>query len=95
MLEAERGALDEALADKLAVIPSWVPQQLEDTAGLLTDTPERTKTVFRQMGVSFTLYPVHDEGPRSFFRAEGATDVAHFDFRSVSTSARLDQRSTL
>jgi site-specific DNA recombinase len=86
----ELSALDEPLDEKLAVMPSWVRQQLEDTAGLLTDTPERTKTVFRQMGVSFTLFPVHDEGQRPFLRAEAATDFAHVisgQF-SVSTSDR-------
>jgi hypothetical protein len=76
-LRAELNALDELLDDKLAVIPSWVRQQLEDTAGLLTVTPERTKSVFRQMGVSFTLYPVQEEGQRPFLRAEGASDFAH------------------
>jgi site-specific DNA recombinase len=94
-LEAERRTLDEPLDDKLAVIPSWVRQQLEDTAGLLSDAPERTKAVFRQIGVSFMLYPVREEGQRPFLRAEGATDFAHVisgQF-SVSTGGRLDLRS--
>jgi site-specific DNA recombinase len=30
-------ALDEPLAERLAVIPTWVRQQLEDTAGLLSE----------------------------------------------------------
>ncbi|HYT73768.1 MAG TPA: recombinase family protein [Vicinamibacterales bacterium] len=87
-LQAERDALDEPLDEKLAVIPSWVRQQLTDTAGLLRDTPERTKTAFRRMGVSFTLHPVHEDGQRPFLRAEGATDFAHVISGrfSVSTS---------
>jgi site-specific DNA recombinase len=95
-LQAEREALDEPLDEKLAVIPSWVRQHLEDTAGLLSDTPERTKTLFRQFGVSFTLYPVHDEGSRPFLRAESSTDfgsVISGQF-SVSTSVGSDPRST-
>jgi len=82
------------LDEKLAVIPSWVRQQLEDTAGLLTDTPEKTKTVFRRLGVSFTLFPVYTESPRPFLRAEAATDFAHVisgQF-SVSSSARLSPK---
>ena len=93
-LESERNVLDEPLDDKLAVIPSWVRQQLEDTAGLLSDTPERTKAVFRQMDVSFTLYPVHEEGAQPFLRAEAETDFAQMisgQF-SVSTSAASNLR---
>jgi hypothetical protein len=76
-------------------MPSWVRQQLEDTAGLLTDAPERTKAVFRQMGVSFTLYPVRHEGQRPFLRAEGTSDFAHVisgQF-SASTSGLSNLRS--
>jgi hypothetical protein len=48
------------------------------------------------MDVSFTLYPVHEEGQRPFLRAEGASDFAHAisgQF-SVSTSARFSPGST-
>jgi site-specific DNA recombinase len=75
-LDAELVALEEPLDNKLAVMPTWVHQQLEDTASLLTETPERTKAVFRQMGVSFTLWPVQEAGQRPFLRAEGVTDFA-------------------
>ena len=91
-LQAERDTLNEPLDGKLVVIPSWVRQQLADTAGLLSDTPERTKMAFRQMGVSFTLHPVHEDAQRPFLRAEGTTDVAQMisgQF-SVSTSAALN-----
>jgi DNA invertase Pin-like site-specific DNA recombinase len=95
-LRAEEDGLNEPLDEKLAVIPSWVRQQLEDTASLLTDTPEKTKTAFRRMGVSFRLFPVHDEGQRPFLRAEAQTDVARAisgQF-SVSTSALTHLVST-
>jgi hypothetical protein len=68
---------------------------LSTRAGLLSDTPERTKTLLGEMGVSFTLYPVHEEGQRPFLRAEGANDIAHVisgQF-SVSTSVGSDLRS--
>lgn len=94
-LERELRALDEPLDNKLAVIPSWVRQQLEDTASLLSDTPERTKTVFREMGVGFTLHPVYEDGQRPFLRAEGMSDFAHVISGrfSVSTTAQSSLRS--
>lgn len=76
-MEIELGALDEPLERKLAVMPTWVRQQLADTAGLLSETPERAKTEFKRLGVGFTLHPVYDEGARSFLRAEGTTEFAH------------------
>lgn len=86
-LERDRQALDEPLENKLAVIPSWVRQQIEDTAGLLADSADRTKAVFRQMGVRFTLRPVGEVGDRPFFRAEGETDVAQLIAGRLSLSA--------
>lgn len=75
-LEAELATLAEPLERKLAVMPTWVRQQLEDVAGLLTDTPERTKAEFKRLGVAFTLHPVHEQRARPFLRAEGTTDFA-------------------
>jgi hypothetical protein len=95
-LQGELAAFNEPLDEKLAVMPSWVRQQLEDTAALLTDTPERTKTVFRQMGVSFTLHPVREQGQRPFLRPVGASDIAHVisgQF-SVSTSGAFHPESS-
>jgi DNA invertase Pin-like site-specific DNA recombinase len=94
-LEAHLRALDEPLENKLAVIPSWVRQQLEDTAGLLADTPERTKAVFKRMGVQFTLHPMGTLGERPYFRAVGETDVAEFMAGELSmpTSGRSGARA--
>ncbi|PYR74942.1 MAG: hypothetical protein DMF86_16800, partial [Acidobacteria bacterium] len=95
-LEGELRALDERLDGKLAVMPGWVRHQLADLAGLLSDTPERTKTAFRDLGVGFTLSPVGapDTGRRPFLRAEGETDFARLISGQfpVSTTGRSDLR---
>ena len=74
-LQGELNALDEPLEQKLAVMPTWVRQQLEDTAGLLSDAPERTKAQFKRLGVAFALHPVRDAA-RPFLLAEGTTEIA-------------------
>jgi hypothetical protein len=58
-------------------MPTWVRQQLENTAALLAETPERTKAEFRRLGLLYVLRPVHNESSRSFLRAEGTTDLAN------------------
>jgi len=93
-LQQELAALNEPLDAKLVVVPEWVRQQLEDTADLLSGTPERTKTLFRQMGVAFTLHPVHESGARPFLRAEATANWARLisgQF-SPSTSVLSNQR---
>lgn len=75
-LTAELDAVSEPLESKLAVMPTWVRQQLEDVAGLLSEAPERTKAEFRRLGVGFVLHPVREEGGRPFLRAEGTTELA-------------------
>lgn len=94
-LQDELRALDAPLDEKLAVIPSWVRQQLGDTASVLTETPERTKAEFRKMGVAFTLTPVRDEGARPFLRAIGVTEFAQLISGQfpISTTAASDLRS--
>jgi site-specific DNA recombinase len=76
-LEGTLSALDEPLERKLAVMPTWVRQQLEDTAGLLSEAPERAKAEFKRLGVAFTLHPVYSDVGRPFLRAEGTSDFAH------------------
>jgi len=71
-LEAQRAALDEPLEQRLAVMPVWVRQQLEDSAGLLAESPERSKAEFQRLELQFTIRPVYDEAPRAFLRAEGS-----------------------
>jgi ElaB/YqjD/DUF883 family membrane-anchored ribosome-binding protein len=70
-LTYELDELAKPLEQKLKVIPTWVRQQLEDVVGLLSETPEKTKAEFKRLGVSFTLYPVRDEGARPFLRSGG------------------------
>jgi DNA invertase Pin-like site-specific DNA recombinase len=101
-LHGELEALSEPLEQKLAVMPTWVRQQLEDTAGLLAETPERTKAEFKRLGLSFVLRPTQSEGGKTFLRAEGTTDFANLIsgqcFQSSttdSTSPRRDASRTL
>jgi site-specific DNA recombinase len=91
-LDAQLADLDEPLRDKLAVIPGWVRQQLEDVAGLLGDNPVRTRAEFRRLGVSMTVEPVRDEG-RPFLRATGSVDFSRLAFSRYfpgSISGRSD-----
>jgi len=89
-LQAELDTLSEPLEHNLAVMPTWVRQQVEDLARLLSDTPERTKAEFKRLGVSFTLHPVHDEGDRPFLRAHGTTAFAHLISGQYSPSSTTD-----
>ena len=79
-LEAEIAALDGPADDRLAVMPTWVAQQLSDAADLLTEVPERIKAEFARLGVQFTLFPVYDDGPRPYLRAVGEGLFEHLAF---------------
>jgi hypothetical protein len=70
-LDAELSQLAEPLHQRLAVIPSWVENQLRDLAGLLGETPERAKAEFRRLGLTVVMNPIRDEGSQSFYRATG------------------------
>ena len=79
--EGELRELDRALdaatkppAVDLAVIPTWVRQQLADLSGLLSAAPERAKAELNRLSVLFTLSPIRDEG-RPFLRAEATGDL--------------------
>jgi hypothetical protein len=76
-LQAQLSSLAEPLEQKLAVMPVWVRQQLEDTVGLLSDTPERSKAIFAQLGLSFVMLPERTEDGRAYLRAEGTSDLAN------------------
>jgi hypothetical protein len=94
-LQAELEGLREPLEQKLAVMPTWVRQQLEDTVGLLSEIPERTKAEFARLGLSYVLHPVENEGDRPFLRAEGTTDFANLisgQCSQGSTSALIPPR---
>lgn len=70
----ELDALCEPVGQKLA---GWVRRQLEDVAGLLSESPERTKAEFRRLGVELVMHPVQEDGARPFYRAVGTTSGAH------------------
>jgi hypothetical protein len=100
--EAEVARLDALLADlaeplheRLAVMPTWVRQQLEDVVGLLSETPERTKTEFRRLALSIVMHPIRDEGSPSFYSAIGQAALpclAGIRDLSVPTVDRSDPR---
>ena len=79
-LEQHLATVDEPLTDRLAVIPTWVRQQLDDAAALLGESQERAKQEFQRLGIRFVVHPVYDEGPRPFLRAEGSGNFAHLAF---------------
>ena len=89
-LDDEMAALNTPLDDKLTVIPTWVKQQLDDMAGLLQMSPERTKVEFRRLGVRFTLHP-HEKGGRRFLRAVGESQLPHFNFSPVLSGSAADR----
>jgi hypothetical protein len=89
-LAARLGEMEEPLRDKLAVLPGWVQRQLEDTVGLLTDAPERTKTELRRLGVNLTVEPVRNEGPRSFLRVVGGVSLANLGFSQCLSGSTAD-----
>jgi DNA invertase Pin-like site-specific DNA recombinase len=95
-LEATVAELAEPVHQRLAVMPGWVRQQLEDVAGLLSETPERAKLEFRHLGLSVAMHPIRDEGERHFYRAVGQAALpclAGIRDLSVPTVDRLHHQS--
>ncbi|MFN2446088.1 MAG: recombinase family protein, partial [Vicinamibacterales bacterium] len=104
--QADLARLDATLADltgplpqRLAVMPAWVRQQLEDVVGLLRVSPERTKAEFQHLGLHVTMARVTPEGERAFYRATvesalpglmGMTEIRRS--RDFSAVDRLDLR---
>ena len=90
-------AAADPLRQRLAVMPAWVGQQLEDLSGLLGESPERAKTEFRRLALAVTMTPVHrDELPRPFYRATVAAALPCLaGIRDLSATAvdRSDPRS--
>jgi site-specific DNA recombinase len=69
---------DAALTDRLAVMPTWVQEQLSDIAGLLSAAPERAKAEFARLRLRFTLKVEPGQsggGGRPFYRAIGEADL--------------------
>lgn len=72
MLHAEIAALETPVNPRrLAVIPSWVKQQVTDVVGLLQDRPDRVRAELSRLSVRFTLHPVQEEGQKPYLRAVG------------------------
>jgi DNA invertase Pin-like site-specific DNA recombinase len=69
-LDGTLAELDEPLQQKLAVMPNWVRQQLEDLVRHLLGAPERTKAEFQQLGLAVTMQPNTGADARPFYRAE-------------------------
>ena len=87
-IEEELAALVHAPDLNLAVIPTWVRQQLEDLSGLLADNPERAKAELQALNVRFTVLPIRDEG-KPFLRVEGTGDLdALCGTRNLPSTAR-------
>jgi site-specific DNA recombinase len=93
--EATLASLAEPAAQRLAVMPAWVRQQLTDLAGLLSDTPERTKAEFQRLGLRVTMQPTQSEPSRLHYRADvvsslpwlsGLTDLRGNDATAVGSS---------
>lgn len=56
---------------RLAVIPSWVKQQVTDVVGLLQGRPDRVRAELSRLSVRFTLHPVQEQGQKPYLRAVG------------------------
>jgi hypothetical protein len=95
-LDATQSDLDAPLSRRLAVMPAWVRQQLEDLVGLLSETPERTKTEFQRLGLRVTMTPCKTEEHRFYYRADVVNSLPCLagitEMRDLSPSAvdRLD-----
>lgn len=79
--EAEIDALDRQLttlseqADQnLAVLPTWVRQQLRDLGSLLRESPKHARAEFLRLNLAVTLHVVQTTG-KPFYRAEGQADL--------------------
>lgn len=78
-LDAELRALATPVDEgRLAVMPSWVKQQLGSVAELLEDRPDEARAEFERMGLRFTFEPVYDvpEGQKPYLRATGEGDFS-------------------
>jgi hypothetical protein len=99
-LDAVLSELAEPLQQRLAVMPAWVRQQLEDLASLLTDAPARTKAELRRLDVRVTMAPKRRDGDgRPFYQADVVNSLpcpaGITEMRELSRAAmdRSDPRS--
>jgi site-specific DNA recombinase len=73
-LDAQLAELQEPVEQRLAVLPTWVRQQVGDLAALMGDTPERARVEFQRLKLAITLRPVRTNG-RPHYRAEARADL--------------------
>ncbi len=73
-IHARLDGLEDPPDVDLAVMPTWVQQQLKDLVALLAEAPERTKTALDRLNVQFTVSPVRDEG-HPFLRVVATGDL--------------------
>ncbi|HMD37503.1 MAG TPA: hypothetical protein VKH42_21155, partial [Vicinamibacterales bacterium] len=98
-LDAVLAEFAEPLHQRLAIMPGWVRQQLEDTAGLLSERPERTKQEFRRLALRVTMTPQQTSDARRYYRADVVNSLpclsGSVELRNVSPSAvdRSDPRA--
>jgi site-specific DNA recombinase len=91
--------LDGSLHQRLAVMPVWVRQQMEDLVALLSDTPERTKTEFQRLGMRVTMTATSSENGRMYYQGDVVNSLPCLagirEMRDLSPSAvdRLDPRA--
>lgn len=88
-LDEQLRALDDPLEQRVAVMPTWIRQQLQDLVSVLAEEPDRVRARLRTLGLRFTVRPVRDAGPRAFLRAE-----ASGDFLALAIQAATDLPST-
>jgi DNA invertase Pin-like site-specific DNA recombinase len=79
-LEGQITALTEPVEHRMAIVPSWVRQQLEDVAGLVGEVPERARAEFLRLNIRFVLQPVYEGNAAPFLRAVGSGDFEHLAF---------------
>ena len=95
-LAGQLAALNEPLEQRLAVVPTWVAQQLRDAAGLLSEIPDRAKAEFQRLGIRFELHPVYGEQDRPFLRAVGSgmfEDLAFSQYSALPTTGSSPRQS--
>lgn len=73
-IDARLDGLEDPPDVDLAVMPTWVQQQLKDLVALLAEAPERSKTALDRLNVQFTVSPVRDQG-HPFLRVVATGDL--------------------
>jgi hypothetical protein len=98
-LDATLQELSVPMDERLAVMPIWVRQQLEDLVGLLSDTPERTKAEFQRLNLRVTMKPVTPENGQPYYQADVVNSlpclsgITEIRVVSPSTVDRLDPQA--